>query len=159
MSVSEGSPLGTEGALVPAAGARRLWAHRTALNWRLFLVRVLAAGLAVVLTVTLVPGLAFSSWRPGAFGVVALTYAVLVAVVKPVLEFVALRFLVATYGLVVIVINAIVLFLLASILDDLLVYDRLWQLLIGGFIVGLLGLVLETVLGATPPVLDTKATS
>ncbi len=155
MSVSEGSPLGTEGALVPAAGARRLWARRTALNWRLFLIRVLAAGLAVVLTVTLVPGLAFSSWRPGAFGVVALTYAVLVAVVKPVLEFV----LVATYGLVVIVINAIVLFLLASILDDLIVYDRLWQLLVGGFIVGLLGLVLETVLGATPPVLDTKATS
>jgi putative membrane protein len=125
----------------------------------LFLIRVLAAGLAVVLTVALVPGLAFSSWRPGAFGVVALTYAVLVAVVKPVLEFVALRFLVATYGLVVIVINAIVLFLLASILDDLIVYDRLWQLLVGGFIVGLLGLVLETVLGATPPVLDTKATS
>jgi putative membrane protein len=120
---------------------------------------VLAAGLAVVLTVTLVPGLAFSSWRPGAFGVVALTYAVLVSVVKPVLEFMALRFLVATYGLVVIVINAIVLFLLASVLDDLIVYDRLWQLLLGGFIVGLIGLVLETVLGATPPVLDTKATA
>jgi putative membrane protein len=119
----------------------------------------MAAGLAVVLTVALVPGLAFSSWRPGAFGVVALTYAVLVAVVKPVLEFVALRFLVATYGLIVIVINAIVLFLLANILDELIIYDRLWQLLAGGFIVGLLGLVLETVLGATPPVLDSKATT
>ena len=144
---------------VPAAVARRNWVRRTAFNWRLFLVRVLAAGVAIILTVLIVPGLGVSSWRLGAGGVLALTYALLVAVLKPLLEFLALRFLVATYGLVVIVINAAVLFVLAQLLDQLIVYDRLWQLLLGGLVVGVLGLLLETIVGATPPVLDTRARS
>jgi putative membrane protein len=153
-----GAP-GTSTTAVPAVAERRLLARRTALNWRLFLVRVVAAGVAVILTVLAVPGLGFSGWQPGQLGVVMLTYAVLVAVLKPLLEFLALRFLVATYGLVVVLINAAVLFVLAQLLPELLVYDRLWQLLLGGLAVGLLGLLLETVLGATPPVLDTRARS
>ncbi len=146
----------TSAGAVPAARARHRWARATALNWRLFLVRVVISGLSVVITVAVVPGLAFVGWRPGQFGVVALTYAVLSALVKPVLEFLALRFLVATYGLVVIAINAVLLFLLAQILDDLVVYDRLWQLLLGAVVVGIVGLLLETAVGATPPVLDTR---
>jgi hypothetical protein len=38
-------------------------------------------------------------------------------------------------------------------------YDRLWQLLLGGLLDGALGLILETVLGATPPVLDSRVRS
>ncbi len=144
-------------AVVPAAASRRLWAKRTVFNWRLFLVRLVAAGIAVITTVLVVPGLGFTGWQQGLFAVITLTYAVLVAVLKPVLEFLALRFLVATYGLVVILINAAVLFMLAQLLPQYLVYDRLWQLLLGGVVVGVLGLLLETVLGATPPVLDTRA--
>ncbi len=139
---------------VPEAAQRHRWARATALNWRLFVVRVLISGVAVVVTVAVVPGLGFVGWQPGQFGRVALLYAVLSAVVKPALEFLALRFLVATYGLVVIVINATLLFILAQMQDDIVVYDRLWQLLLGGLVVGVLGLGLETVVGATPPVLD-----
>lgn len=147
------------GGAVPAVRARRLWARRTAFNWRLFAVRFAAASVAILLTVLVVPGLSFTSWRWGEFGVVTVTYAVLAAVLKPILEFLALRFLVATYGLVVIAINAVVLFVLAQLLPQSVVYDRLWQLLLGGVVVGALGLVLETVLGATPPVLDTRSES
>jgi putative membrane protein len=140
--------------VVPVAASRHRWAQVTALNWRLFLVRVLVSGVAVVVTVAVVPGLGFTGWRTGQFAVVALVYATLTAIVKPVLEFLALRFLVATYGLVVIVINAALLFALAQVLDELIVYDRVWQLLLGGFVVGFVGLVLETAVGASEPVLD-----
>lgn len=140
--------------VVPAAVARHRWARITVLNWRLFFVRVLVSGVAVVITVAVVPGLGFTGWRTGQFAIVAVVYAALTAIVKPVLEFLALRFLVATYGLVVIVINAALLFALAQVLDELIVYDRLWQLLLGGFVVGFVGLVLETAVGATEPVLD-----
>jgi uncharacterized membrane protein YvlD (DUF360 family) len=75
-------------------------------------------------------------------------------VVKPLLQFVALRFIFATYGLVVVLINALLLVLLSVALGGLIVADRLLSLLAGGLIVGLLGMLLETVLGATPPVLD-----
>lgn len=142
---------------VPAAAERHLWSRRSALNWRLFVVRVLAAGVAVVLTVLIVPGLGFTGWRTGTFLLVAAVYALLVAVVKPLLEFLSLRFLVATYGVVVIVANGFLLYLLVRLLPGIISYDRLWQLLLGGFVVGVLGLLLETVVGATPPVVDRQA--
>lgn len=118
--------------------------------------RLVVSGIAIVLTVAVVPGLGFSGWRGGEFLVIAAWYAALTAVVKPALEFVALRFLVATYGLVIILVNAAVLFVLAQVLDRFIVYDRLWQLLIGGLVAGMVGLVLETAAGATQPVLDAR---
>lgn len=141
---------------VPAAGARHRWARQTALNPRLFVVRLLVSGVAIVLTVAVVPGLGFTGWRGGEFLVVAAVYAALTALLKPALEFLALRFLVATYGLVIILINATLLFVLAQVMDDVIVYDRLWQLLLAGLVVGVTGLVLETAAGATQPVLDTR---
>lgn len=154
--VGDRTSIGSAPTAVPAAAARRRWARLTAANPRLFLVRLVVSGVAVVVTVGVVPGLSFTEWRGGEFAVIALTYAVLTAVVKPALEFVALRFLVATYGFVIILINAMVLFLLAQVLDEYIVYDRLWQLLLGGLVVGLVGIVLETAAGATQPVLDTR---
>lgn len=126
-------------------------------NWRLLFVRVLISGVAVVVTVVLVPGLGFARWTAGLFWLTALSYSLLTALLKPVLEFLALRFLVATYGLVVVLINAGLLFILVRVLNDFIVYDRLWQLLLGGLVVGILGLLLETLAGATEPVLDTRA--
>jgi putative membrane protein len=142
---------------VPAVTARRRWAQVTARNWRLFVVRFFVAGLSVVVTVVLVPGLGFNGWRLGQFAVIALVYGLLSALVKPALEFLALRFLVATYGLVVVLINALLLYLLAWILPTVVVYDRLWQLLLGGLVAGAVGMFLETVVGATQPVLDRSA--
>ncbi len=66
--------------MVPAAAKRHLWARRSVLNWRLFVVRVVASGVAVVLTVLMVPGLGFSGWRTGDFLVVAAAYSFLAAV-------------------------------------------------------------------------------
>jgi putative membrane protein len=143
--------------VVPAASARRRWAEVTARNWRLFVVRFFVAGLSVVVTVVVVPGLGFNGWRLGQFAVIALVYGLLSALVKPALEFLALRFLVATYGLVVVLINALLLYLLAWILPTVIVYDRFWQLLLGGLVAGAAGMFLETVVGATQPVLDRPA--
>jgi len=142
---------------VPAAADRHRWAKLTARNWRLFVIRFLLAGLAVVVVVVIVPGLRFDGWRLGQFAVVALVYGLLSALVKPALEFLALRLLVATYGLVVVLINALLIYLLAWILPTVVVYDRLWQLLLGGLVAGVVGMFLETVVGATQPVFDRPA--
>ncbi len=142
---------------VPAATARHRWARTSARNWRLFVVRFFVAGFSVVVTVAVVPGLAFDGWRIGQFVVIGLAYGLLSALVKPALEFLALRFLVATYGMVVVLINAFLLYLLAWMLPTIIVYDRLWQLLLGGLVAGAVGMVLETIVGATHPVLDRRA--
>lgn len=139
---------------IPAARARLVWARAHVANWRLFLVRFLSAGLAVVLTVVLLPGLGFVSWRWAQGLMIALVFGVLNATVKPLLQFLVLRFIVSTYGIVVVVINALLLVLLAAIMPGTFVAHRTVAVLAGGALVGVLGLFFETMLGASPPVLD-----
>jgi putative membrane protein len=142
---------------VPAAEQRRRLLVRQGYNWRLILVRVITSGIAVYVTVLLVPGLGFTGYRLGQFWVIAGTFAVLSAFVKPALQFFSLRFLVASYGLVVVVINAFLLWLLDSLLSGLLTYDFLWQLLVGGVVVGIVGMFLDAVAGTSDPVGDSRA--
>jgi putative membrane protein len=139
---------------IPAAHVRAAWARAEALNWRLFLVRFVSAGVAVVVTVALLPGLGFTGWEWGTFTRIGVVFGVLNATVKPMLQFLVLRFIFATYGIVVVVINTVLLVLLAAILDDTFVAYRPISVLVGGAVVGVLAMLLETILGATPPVLD-----
>jgi uncharacterized membrane protein YvlD (DUF360 family) len=139
---------------IPAAHARAVWSRLQASNWRLFLIRFLSAGLAVVATVAIVPGLGFTGWRWGEFARIAFIFGLLNATVKPLLQFLVLRFIFSTYGIVVVVINTLLLLLLGAILEGTFEVYRPISLVVGGVVVGILGLVLETLLGATPPVLD-----
>jgi putative membrane protein len=139
---------------IPAAHARAVWSRLQASNWRLFLIRFLSAGLAVVATVAIVPGLGFTGWRWGEFARIAFIFGLLNATVKPLLQFLVLRFIFSTYGIVVVIINTLLLLLLGAILEGTFEVYRPISLVVGGVVVGILGLVLETLLGATPPVLD-----
>lgn len=139
---------------IPAAESHRAWSRVQALNWRLFLVRGLSAGLAVVLTVVLLPGLGFVGWQWGEFLRIAVVFGLLNAIVKPVLQFLVLRFIFSTYGIVVALINAALLVLLGRLLPGTFEVYRPVALLFGGLVVGILGMVFETLLGANPPVLD-----
>jgi putative membrane protein len=154
--MATGARAGRGPAAVPAALAHRAWVKAGVYNWRLFLVRVLTNGLAVVVTAALVPGLELGTWRLGGLAALGLVFGLLNALVKPALQFLALRFLVATYGGVVVLINAAMLYFLELLLPQLISSTRLWQLLLGGLVVGVLGLLLETLAGASRPVLDTR---
>ncbi len=148
-------PRGTEPTgSIPGVHSVRRWARAQLTNWRLYLVLFLSSAVAVILSVVVVPGLSFTSWQWGQFTWIGIVFGLLNATVKPALHFVALRFIFTTYGVVVVVINAIVLALLAQIMDETLVASGLGAILLGGLLVGVLGLFLETLLGATPPVLD-----
>ena len=139
---------------VPGVAKRRAEVRSHSLNWRLILVRLFTSGLAVTLTVLIVPGLAFTGWRIGQFWLVAGVYALISAFVKPAIQFFSLRFLVASYGLINVLVNGLLLWLLTVVMNEVITYDRLWQLLVGGLIVGILGMVFDAVAGTNYPVLD-----
>ena len=121
----------------------KVWAgerlRRDLLNWRLFLVRMLTSGLAVCLTVVLLPGLSFTRWSRGEFLLVGFVFGLLNAIVKPVLPFFSLRYLVASYGVVVVLINAVLLWLLSAILGGALHAASVLTVLAAGFVVGAVG--------------------
>ena len=123
-------------------------------NWRLGLVRIFTNAVAVVVTVLVLPGLRFERWYLGFFLLTGLVFGLLNALIKPLIQFFALRYLVASYGLVVVLINTLMLASLAWILGGSITWRGGVSLLAGGLIVGSLGLLLETIFGATPPILD-----
>jgi putative membrane protein len=123
-------------------------------NWRLWLTRIVTNGLAVVVTVLVLPGLRVDRWYLGIFVLTGLVFGLLNAVVKPIIQFFALRYLVVSYGFVVVLINAFLLAMLSWILGNELAWRGVLPLLVGGLLVGALGLVFETIAGATPPILD-----
>ena len=127
-------------------------------NWRLFLVHVLSSGLAVTITVLVLPGFWFERWVWGELLLVAVVAGVLNATVKPLLQFFALRYLIASYGTAVVLVNAAVLFLLAVILHGDIAYRGVFALIIGGLVVGILGMVFDALLGTGAPILDGAGT-
>lgn len=150
------------GPVVPAVNQQGIpgWARRRLRqelsNWRLFLVRVVTSGLAVVITVALVPGLGFARFEWGSFTAIGLVFGLLNGLVKPFLQFFSLRYLVASYGLVLVLINALLLGLLSWILDGKIEARSVLSFLFGGLLIGLIGTFLDTLAGTTPPIIDRR---
>ncbi len=139
---------------IPAVNARRAWARAHWSNWRLYLVRFVSAGLSVVLAVAIVPGISFASWRWGQGLEIALIFALLNALVKPVLQFLALRFVFSSFGIVIVLINTVLLVLLNWLMGDRLIATTFLSLLLAGTVVGLVGAAIDALLGADYPMLD-----
>jgi putative membrane protein len=148
---SEGVPALHQHGIAGWAGRRTKAELR---NWRLALVRVLTSGVAVVLTVFVIPGLRFRSFSVLEFLLIGVVFGLLNALVKPILQFFTLRYLLPTYGLVVVIINAVLLAMLSWLLGNQIAFSGLISLLLGGALVGIFGLLLDTLLGTTPPILD-----
>ena len=76
--------------------------------------------------------------------------------VKPIIAFLTLRFIFATGGLVLAVINGLILWLLARLFPALLNIDTLLSALLGGLVLGLASAFLEALLGLNPPIVSEK---
>ena len=152
---AEPPPQGTDkSGSLPAVSRKRFSARSQLSNWRLYLVRAISAGLSVILAVILVPGLSFVGWQSGQGIEIAVIFALLNAFVKPVLQFLSLRFLFSSYGIVIVLINTVLLWLLSLIMDDRLVATTLVSVLLGGVLIGVLGAAVDALLGADFPSLD-----
>jgi putative membrane protein len=77
---------------------------------------------------------------------------VLNALLKPILQFLTLHFIFVTYGLVIVLINALILLLLSFFFPTRFAVDNLWWALVGGLVLGLLSSFLESLLGLTMPI-------
>lgn len=123
-------------------------------NWKLALMRVGVNGLSIAVISALMPGVMVPQPYLLNFVILGVCAGILNAVVKPIVSFLTLPFIFATFGLVVIIINTIMFLLLEFFFSNILIIDNIWAALVGGLLLGLGGTILENLLGLTPPIVD-----
>ena len=119
-------------------------------NWRVALIRIPINGLVLALTALILPSMHMERGIMS-FLIVGLVFGILNAVLRPVLQFFTLPLIFATSGLIIILINAMLLWVLEWLLPELVWFDNLMVVLFAALIVGLLVLILESLFGVTPP--------
>lgn len=126
-------------------------------NWKLIVMRVVINGVAIALTAFLMPGITIAENSLVNYLILGAIFGLVNAFLKPVIQFLTISLLFVTYGLVMVVVNAIILLLVSWLLNDALVVSNIWAALIGGAIMGLIGIFLEELLGLSPPIVDTTS--
>jgi putative membrane protein len=125
-------------------------------NWRILLLRILINAVALFLTAALVPDIYFVDRSLASLLLLALGLGVLNAFVKPVLQVLTLRFIFASYGLIVILINTLILYLLSFFFPARFAVDHLIWAFAGGALIGAIGSLLESLLGVTAPIVGDR---
>jgi putative membrane protein len=148
-----------------AAGTRRPRVARTSSARRLqlhfrvrpLLVRWLVSVLTLVVTVVLVPHVSFSgSHRVLSYLIIAAVFALLNAFIKPLFQLLLLPFIFVSYGLVVVLINTGIFWLLSVIFPARFHVQTFIWALAAGAVSGAIYALLENLLGLAPPILQDK---
>ncbi|MEZ4517500.1 MAG: phage holin family protein [Chloroflexota bacterium] len=124
-------------------------------NWRLSVVRILVNALSLGLTVLILPGLSINGEHVLLTLLMAgIIFGILNALIRPILQFILFNFLFATFGLVLVIINFILLFLLGQLTTGWFNVEGWTWLVLAAIMVGLFGVIFENLLGMTPPIVD-----
>lgn len=121
-------------------------------NWRIVLVRILLNALVLAFTALVVPNIFFVDRSLSNLLLMALALGILNALVKPILQFLTFSFIFVTYGFVVVLINAVMLWLLALLFPARFEVNGILWALVGGAVMGILSSFLESLLGITRPI-------
>lgn len=123
-------------------------------NWKILLMRILVNAVALLLIALLIPKIYFVDKTLVSVLISAAVLGVLNAFIKPLLLFLTAQLFFATYGLLVIVINTALLYLLKWLLPARFAVDGFLWALVAGLLLGLLTSALENLLGVTPPIVS-----
>lgn len=108
------------------------------------LLRLVIYAIALWVAAAIIPGIELASdWV--SVGVVALIFGVINAFVKPVIKLLSLPFILLTFGLFILVINAAMLGLTAFLTDALTV-NGFWSAVLGGLVIGIISTLLESII-------------
>jgi putative membrane protein len=127
-------------------------------HWKMALMRTLINAIVLAITVLVIPFIRFVDPTLLSILFLGLILGVLNALVKPILQFVFLPLIFASYGLVIVLVNALLLLLLAWLFPNFFVVERLFWALVGGALIGILGTFFEILFGLIPPILPDDET-
>ena len=124
---------------------------RKRLNWKVLLMSLLINMFAIGLTALILPGINLTDNRFQMLAVFAIFLGLLNTFVKPLLQLVTIRLFFVTYGLVIIITNAIVLVILGAIFEGSIEIRTFSTAILGGIMIGLISIFLDYAFGVIPP--------
>lgn len=111
------------------------------------LLRLLVNALSIAVMARFLPGIHVASSDPAAFVLIGLVFGVVNALLKPILTLLTCSLVILTLGLFILVINGLMLWLTAALLPNLFQIDNFWWAILGGVIVSIINMVLESLIG------------
>lgn len=121
-------------------------------HWKILLIRILVNAAALSLTVLVIPDIYFVAPTLLKILIISIGLGILNAIVKPIILLLTGQFIFATFGLLVVLVNALILFLLERLFPNSFVVNNFFWALVGGAILGVVSNALENLLGLTPPI-------
>ena len=122
---------------------------------RPLLVRFVVTALALAITVIVVPNVYMAGeYRILSWLLISVVFGLLVAFVKPLIQLLLLHFIFVSYGLVVVLINTCVLWVLDLVFPARFQVETVVWALVAGAVSGALVGFLENVLGLSPPIVE-----
>lgn len=125
-------------------------------NWKILLIRILINAFAIGLVALLIPQIYFVDITLVNALIVGLVLGILSALLKPALMFLTGQLFFATFGLLLILINAFLLYMLDWIFPQIFFVESLFWALIGGALLGLVSNALENLFGVYPPIVPVE---
>jgi putative membrane protein len=101
---------------------------------------------AIAIAASLLPGITVANNDLGTLLIIGLVFGIVNALVKPILILLTCPAVIVTLGLFILVINGLLLLLTASLVPDRLQVQGLGTAILGGIIMGIVGIVLESIL-------------
>ena len=137
---------------MPRSTSKHLQLH---FRVRPFLVRWLVSALTLAITVLLVPHVFFSSpdYIILSYLIISGVFGLLNAFIKPLFQLLLLPLIFVSYGLIIVVINTVILYLLSMIFPDRFHVEHILWAVVGGIVSGAVFTVLENLFGLAPPIM------
>lgn len=114
---------------------------------RNFFIRVIINAIGIALTAELLPGIHVANNDLGTLLIIGIVFGIVNALLKPLLILLTCPAVILTLGLFLLIINAIILSVTASLIPARLQIDSFGWAVIGGIVMGIIGMILESVLG------------
>ena len=114
---------------------------------RNFLIRVIINAIGIALTAEILPGIHVANNDLGTLLIIGLVFGIVNSLLKPLLILLTCPAVILTLGLFLLAINGIMLLVTASLIPARLHIDGFGWAVVGGIVMGIIGIVLESVFG------------
>jgi len=114
---------------------------------RNFIIRIIINAIAIAVTAMVIPGIQVVNNDIGTLLIIGLVFGIVNAIIKPILMFMTCPAVILSLGLFVLVINGAMLLLTERLVGDRLIIEGgLGTAIIGGIVMAIVSMVLESVL-------------